>query len=121
MIGSELTGERPQAVGIGNVEVRVPGQDLDALNGVSPLRRRLKRKPLVEHQGVVVKTLVEGVQGGLAFGRIQRNEDAERTLPVGHIVGPIELRLCEGRRLRFVTAGKEAKRNSAKATNALGA
>ena len=90
------------------------------IDGVRPLRRRLQREPFVEHQRVVVEALVKGVERRLPLRRLKRHEDAERTLPIGHVVGPIELRLGERCRLRSSAADKQAERDRAQPADTLG-
>ncbi len=50
---------------------------------------------------------------------MQRHQNAERALPVGHVVGAVKLRFGELRRFRFVSGGNQPERNAAQPANAL--
>ena len=90
------------------------------VDGVPTLSHRLQREPFVEHQGVVMKASVKGVERLLPFRRSQRNEDAERALSIGHVVGTVELRLGEASGLRLVGRGDQPQRYRPQPARALG-
>ena len=53
LIDAERANQRACAIGVGKREVAVPGQVLDQLQHVVAVRKRLRRKPFVEHQRIV--------------------------------------------------------------------
>ena len=96
------------------------GKRFDRDSGVTALRRRLEPEPFVEDQSVVLEAIVEGVERGGALRSVQRGEDRERALPIGHIIGGVILRLGQCRAARRVGGGDQPERNRAQAAQTLG-
>ena len=106
------------------------GQRLDLIQHARMQRAGLEREPLVNHQGIAGKALIESRQLGLAQRGLQPRQHQRRALAVGHVVSGVKLgrgqlsRECgrPGRqidqrlRLHFAGAarlGREAVRDSA--------
>ncbi len=121
MIRAERPGERPQPVGIGDGEVGMLCEAQHLVHRVLALGGRLQREPFVEHQRVALEPIVERVERGLALARVERNQHSQRTLPVGHVVGAIELRLGAPGAAAFIARRQQAESDGAQPPNALGA
>ena len=65
-----------------------------------------------------MEAIVEGVERLTPLRRVERHENAEGALAIGHIVGSVELRFREIRSSRLVRRRNEAKRNGAEAPDA---
>ena len=74
-------------------------QRLDRRQRIVTRRQRLGLEPFVEHQRVARITVVEDVQRRLAQVAAAVHQRAERALPVGHVVRPLELAECQFRRV----------------------
>ena len=120
LVNREIPDQRAQAVGVGEGERGVAGEALDLVDGLAPLRRRLQREPFVDHQRIVLETIVEGAERGLALRLVERRQDRERALAIGHVVGRVELRLGELGAALWIARRKQAERHALEPAGALG-
>ena len=109
-----------QAVRVVQREIRMVGQVDHLIHRVGPHRQRLGGEPLVEHQAIVAIARVKVRKGSVALGRIDVRENTQGALPVGHIVGGVELVLGDAGHVSRLARHHEAERDVAQPPRALG-
>mgnify|MGYP000176455553 CR=1 FL=1 len=91
LVAGERAIERADAVGIGEREVLVSPQFLDQIDRGGMGGEGLGLEPLVERQRVGPIAVVEDVERRDSLGAVAIGEDGEGRLPLGHIIGVVEL------------------------------
>ena len=85
------------------------GEPQHLVDGIGPLSRGLQREPFVEHQRVVVETLVEGVERLLTLRC--SSETSAPSAPWRSVIlsAAVELRLCNDPPRAIVGGRKQAQ------------